>query len=177
MLTAQAPFAGERGPVMMLTAQDLRVALVTVHEPLARVPGLITQDRIVRAGPPTAQALARDFGIAMPRLAVAGLNPHAGDGGALGEEEIAVVAPAVAALRAQGIDARGPYPADSLFHEAARAGYDAALCLYHDQALIPVKMLNSGWREFDPRPAHRAHHPTTAPPSTSPERVSLAPTA
>jgi len=113
-----------------------------VHEPLARVPGLITQDRIVRAGLVTAQALARDFGIAAPRLAVAGLNPHAGEGGALGEEEIAVVAPAIAALRAQGIDARGPYPADSLFHEAARAGYDAALCLYHDQALIPVKMLD-----------------------------------
>ena len=142
VLTAQAPFAGERGPVMMLTAHDLRVALVTVHEPLARVPGLITQDRIVRAGLVTAQALARDFGIAAPRLAVAGLNPHAGEGGALGEEEIAVVAPAIAALRAQGIDARGPYPADSLFHEAARAGYDAALCLYHDQALIPVKMLD-----------------------------------
>jgi len=141
-LTAQAPFNGARGPVMMLTALDLRVALVTVHEPLAKVPGLLTRDRIVSAGRVTAEALVRDFGVQRPRLVVAGLNPHAGEGGALGHEEIDVVAPAVGALRALGIDAKGPLPADSLFHEAARATYDAALCLYHDQALIPVKMLD-----------------------------------
>ncbi|MDQ2861273.1 MAG: 4-hydroxythreonine-4-phosphate dehydrogenase PdxA [Pseudomonadota bacterium] len=131
-----------RGPVMMLAAADLRVALVTIHEPLARVPGLITFEAIVNAGLVTAGALGRDFGIAAPRLAVAALNPHAGEAGALGGEEIAVVAPAVRALREAGVDATGPHPADSLFHPEARARYDAALCLYHDQALIPVKMLD-----------------------------------
>jgi len=141
-LTAAAPFEGARGPVMMLTAGDLRTTLVTIHEPLARVPGLLTVERIVQAGLVTAQALARDFGIAAPRLAVAGLNPHAGESGSLGREEIDVVAPAVQALRALGVDATGPWPADSLFHAEARAGYDAVLCLYHDQALIPVKMLD-----------------------------------
>ena len=133
---------GARGPVMMLAAADLRVALVTIHEPLTRVPGLITFEAIVNAGLVTASALARDFGIAAPRLAVAALNPHAGEAGALGGEEIAVVAPAVRALREAGVDATGPHPADSLFHPEARARYDAALCLYHDQALIPVKMLD-----------------------------------
>ncbi len=141
-LTEASPMAGERGPVMMLAAADLRVALVTVHAPLARVPALVNLPRIVHAGLVTAQALRRDFGIPNPRLAVAGLNPHAGEGGAIGREEIEVVGPAVEALRAAGVDARGPSPADSLFHPAARAGYDAALCLYHDQALIPVKMLD-----------------------------------
>ena len=141
-LTAETPMPGARGPVMMLAAKDLRVALVTVHEPLARVPGLITTDRIVGVGRVVAEALARDFGVAKPRLVVAGLNPHAGEGGAIGVEEISAVAPAVAALRAAGIDARGPLPADSLFHDAARRTFDAAICLYHDQALIPVKMLD-----------------------------------
>jgi 4-hydroxythreonine-4-phosphate dehydrogenase len=141
-LTRGAPMAGARGPVMMLAAGDLRAALVTVHEPLARVPALVTEDRIVSTGTVVAEALARDFGVAQPRIAVAGLNPHAGEGGALGREDLDVVAPAVAALKARGIDARGPLPADSLFHAAARATYDAALCLYHDQALIPVKMLD-----------------------------------
>jgi 4-hydroxythreonine-4-phosphate dehydrogenase len=141
-LTEAAPLAGARGPVMMLAAADLRVALVTVHAPLAQVPELVTLERIVHAGLVTAQALTRDFGIAAPRIAVAGLNPHAGEGGAIGREEIEVVRPAVEALQAAGVDARGPAPADSLFHPAARATYDAALCLYHDQALIPVKMLD-----------------------------------
>jgi len=146
-LTATTPMPGAphhsaRGPVMMLTARDLRVALVTVHVPLAQVPGLLTQAKIVAAGQVVAQALVRDFGVAKPRLVVAGLNPHAGEGGAIGDEEVRIVAPAVAALRAAGIDARGPLPADSLFHDAARQTYDAALCLYHDQALIPVKMLD-----------------------------------
>jgi 4-hydroxythreonine-4-phosphate dehydrogenase len=127
---------------MMLIAGDLRVALVTVHEPLAKVPGLLSVEAIVNVGLVTAQALRRDFGIAKPRLAVAGLNPHAGEGGGLGREEIEIVTPAVRALKDLGIDAVGPFPADSLFPEAMRASYDAIVCLYHDQALIPVKMLD-----------------------------------
>jgi 4-hydroxythreonine-4-phosphate dehydrogenase len=127
---------------MMLAAADLRVSLVTIHEPLSRVPGLLTIQSIVNAGLVTANALRRDFGIERPRLAVAGLNPHAGEGGALGGEEIAVVAPAVRELVAHGVDVSGPHPSDTLFHPEARARYDAALCLYHDQALIPVKMLD-----------------------------------
>jgi 4-hydroxythreonine-4-phosphate dehydrogenase len=141
-LTAAASFEGARGPVMMLTAQDLRVALVTVHEPLAKVASLLSVEKIVNCGQVTAQALIRDFGVARPRLAVCGLNPHAGEGGGIGREEQEIVAPAVAALRALGIDATGPYPADSLFAEDRRGAYDAAICLYHDQALIPVKMLD-----------------------------------
>ena len=141
-LTAAAAFEGVRGPVMMLTAADLRVTLVTVHEPLAAVSSKLTLAAITRAGQVTAEALTRDFGVAAPRLAVAGLNPHAGEDGRIGREEVDIIAPAVQALRAFGIDARGPYPADSLFHAEARAAYDAVLCLYHDQALIPVKMLD-----------------------------------
>jgi 4-hydroxythreonine-4-phosphate dehydrogenase len=141
-LTKAAPMAGARGPVMMLATEGLRAALVTVHEPLARVPQLITEARIVGIGTVVAEALGRDFGIERPRIAVAGLNPHAGEGGALGREDLEVVAPAVEALRRAGIDARGPLSADTMFHEAARSTYDAALCLYHDQALIPVKMLD-----------------------------------
>ena len=141
-LTAAGRHDGARGPVMMLTAADLRVALVTIHEPLARVSALLTIEKIVNAGLVTAQALRRDFGIAVPRLAVAGLNPHAGESGSLGREEIEVIAPAVRALRELGVEAAGPSPADSLFHPEARARYDAVLCMYHDQALIPVKMLD-----------------------------------
>ena len=141
-LTAGAAFEGARGPVMMLTAKDLRVTLVTVHEPLARVSGLLSIDLIVNAGRVTAEALRRDFGISQPRLAVAALNPHAGESGALGREELEIVIPAVQALREAGIDASGPHPADSLFPDFMRERYDAALCLYHDQALIPVKMLD-----------------------------------
>jgi len=141
-LTAAGQQDGPRGPVMMLVAADLRVALVTIHEPLAAVSGLLSIERIVNAGLVTAGALRRDFGIPRPRLVVAGLNPHAGESGAIGREEVEIVAPAVRALRDLGLDVRGPLPADSLFHAEARAGYDAALCLYHDQALIPVKMLD-----------------------------------
>jgi len=141
-LTSGQPYDGCRGPVMMLAAQDLRVALVTIHEPLAAVPGLLNIDRIVTAGLCTAQALRRDFGIERPRLAVAGLNPHSGEGGAIGREEVEIIGPAVEALRAQAVDAIGPLPADTLFHAEARATYDAVLCMYHDQALIPVKMLD-----------------------------------
>ncbi|MFN3585046.1 4-hydroxythreonine-4-phosphate dehydrogenase PdxA [Phenylobacterium sp.] len=141
-LTANAPFDGARGPVMMLTASDLRVTLVTVHEPIAKVPAALSVERIVHAGLVTAQALRRDFGVEAPRLAVAGLNPHAGERGSIGREEVEIVEPAVRALREAGVDARGPYPADTLFPAEVRATYDAALCMYHDQALIPVKMLD-----------------------------------
>ncbi|HZL01239.1 MAG TPA: 4-hydroxythreonine-4-phosphate dehydrogenase PdxA [Caulobacteraceae bacterium] len=141
-LTRAIDDGGGKGPVMMLTAPGLRVALVTIHEPLARVAGLITLAAVVNAGRVTARALRRDFGIEAPRLAVAGLNPHAGEGGALGREEAEIIAPAVQALKDLGIAAHGPAPADSLFHAEARAGYDAVLCMYHDQALIPVKMLD-----------------------------------
>ena len=134
--------AAAKGPVMMLAAGNLRVALVTIHEPLAKVPDLITTKRIVSVGRVTAQALMRDFAIAAPRLAVTGLNPHAGESGALGREEVEIIAPAVAALRALGIDAGGPHPSDSLFHDEARRRFDAVVCMYHDQALIPVKMLD-----------------------------------
>ena len=141
-LTASERFDGARGPVMMLTAGDLRVALVTVHTPLAKVPASLSVEAIVNVGRVTADALRRDFGVKHPRLAVAGLNPHAGEGGAIGREEIEIVAPAVTALRDLGIEVSGPYPSDTLFPEAMRATYDAAICLYHDQALIPVKMLD-----------------------------------
>jgi 4-hydroxythreonine-4-phosphate dehydrogenase len=141
-LTAATNFDGARGPIMMLTAQDLRVTLVTVHTPLAKVPGAISIEKIVNAGLVTAQSLRRDFGLLAPRVAVAGLNPHAGESGGIGREEIEIIEPAVRALRALGVDATGPFPADSLFPAEMRTRYDAALCLYHDQALIPVKMLD-----------------------------------
>jgi 4-hydroxythreonine-4-phosphate dehydrogenase len=141
-LTASEAFDGARGPIMMLVAGDLRVALVTVHEPLAKVSGLLSVEAIVNAGLVTAQALRRDFAVARPRLAVAGLNPHAGEGGGIGREEIEIVAPAVRALKDLGVDVTGPYPADTLFPQEMRERYDAAICLYHDQALIPVKMLD-----------------------------------
>jgi 4-hydroxythreonine-4-phosphate dehydrogenase len=128
-------------PAMMLAADELRVVPVTIHRPLAEVPGALTTAEIVRIGKIATAALARDFGVARPRLAIAGLNPHAGEEGAIGGEDGAVVAPAVAELRAAGIDARGPLAADTMFHAAARARYDAALCMYHDQALIPIKTL------------------------------------
>jgi len=141
-LTAAARYDGARGPVMMLAAADLRASLVTVHEPIAKVAGKLTIEGVVNAGLVTAQALRRDFGIERPRLAVAGLNPHAGESGGIGREEIEIVEPAIRALKDLGVDARGPIPADTLFPEEVRRTYDAALCLYHDQALIPVKMLD-----------------------------------
>ena len=131
-----------RAPVMMLACRELRVVPVTVHLPLAQVPGALSVAKIVETGVTTAAALTRYFGIARPRLAVAGLNPHAGEGGQLGLEDGAVIRPAVAALQEAGITAFGPLPADTLFHAAARQGYDAALCMYHDQALIPIKTLD-----------------------------------
>ena len=142
-LCADAPgWPAARGPVMMLTAADLRVALVTIHEPLARVPSLIDGERIMATVRAVHSALRRDFGIARPRLAIAGLNPHAGESGAIGREDAEIIAPAAAMLRAEGLDVAGPSPADTLFHAEARTRYDAAICLYHDQGLIPVKMLD-----------------------------------
>jgi 4-hydroxythreonine-4-phosphate dehydrogenase len=141
-LTAAERFEGPRGPVMMLAAGDLRATLATIHTPIAKVPGALTVEGIVNTGLVTADALRRDFGIPAPRLAVAGLNPHAGEGGAIGREEIEIIGPAVQALRDLGVDAQGPSPADTLFHAEARARYDGVLCMYHDQALIPVKMLD-----------------------------------
>lgn len=141
-LTADAPYPGTRGPVMMLTARDLRACLVTIHVALGQVAELITADRVARTARVVHESLKRDFAIARPRLAMAGLNPHAGEGGALGVEEIETLRPVAAQLRAEGIDITDPRPADTLFHDEARAGYDAALCMYHDQALIPVKTLD-----------------------------------
>ena len=141
-LTADVPFAGTRGPVMMLTARDLRACLVTIHAPLAAVPELVTAERVCRTARVVHEAMRRDFGIATPRLALAALNPHAGESGSIGLEEIEVLIPAAKALRAEGIDISDPRPADTLFHDEARATYDAVLCLYHDQALIPVKTLD-----------------------------------
>lgn len=137
-----AELAGGGEPVMMLASPKLRVVPVTVHIPLAEVPRALTVERIVTAGRIAAAALAADFGLARPRLAVAGLNPHAGEGGTIGDEEERIVRPAIASLRAMGLDVIGPHAADSLFHDRARDGYDAALCMYHDQALIPVKTLD-----------------------------------
>ena len=141
-LSADAAHDGARGPVMMLTAGGLRTALVTIHEPLSRVPALLTLESVVNVGLVTAQALQRDFGVVHPRLAMAALNPHAGEGGALGREEIEILIPAARVLRDLGVDCEDPRPSDSLFHAEARARYDAVVCLYHDQALIPVKMLD-----------------------------------
>jgi 4-hydroxythreonine-4-phosphate dehydrogenase len=128
-------------PVMMLWSDDLAVVPVTVHMPLRAISDALTVDLIVNTGRIVASALREQFGISIPRLAVAGLNPHAGEAGALGREDETVVAPAVALLQAEGIDARGPFPADTLFHVRARQGYDAALAMYHDQALIPIKTI------------------------------------
>jgi len=128
-------------PVMMLWSPDLAVVPVTIHLPLREVVTVLTSGLIVETGRIVARDLKERFGIVRPRLAVAGLNPHAGEEGALGEEDHVIVAPAVKQLRAEGIDAIGPLPADTLFHARARATYDVALCMYHDQALIPIKTL------------------------------------
>ncbi len=129
-------------PVMMLACDELRVVPVTVHIPLRDVADRLTQASIVHCVTTTAEALSRDFGIAAPRVAVAGLNPHAGENGLLGHEEETIIAPAIAKLTEQGLDVIGPLPADTLFHEEARQRYDAAVCMYHDQALIPLKTLD-----------------------------------
>jgi 4-hydroxythreonine-4-phosphate dehydrogenase len=128
-------------PVMMLWSPELAVVPVTIHLPLREIFKQLSTELVVETGRIVARDLRRRFGLAHPRLALAGLNPHAGEEGTLGDEDRAIVAPAVAQLVADGIDARGPLPADSMFHDRARASYDAALCMYHDQALIPIKTL------------------------------------
>lgn len=125
--------------VMLLEGGGLRVALATVHEPLARVPALLDTDGLVRVARTVAEAMARDFGRARAKLAILGLNPHAGEEGRLGDEEIRIIAPAVQRLRALGVDAIGPLPADSTFHQARRGDYDAIIAMYHDQGLGPLK--------------------------------------
>lgn len=137
-----AELAGVSRVVMMLASTQLRVVPVTIHQALKEAIAGLTTDEIIAQGRIVAEALRRDFAIARPRLAIAGLNPHAGEGGAMGREDIEIVAPAIAALRAEGIEAFGPLPADTMFHARARAGYDAALCMYHDQALIPIKTID-----------------------------------
>ncbi|MBL6851825.1 MAG: 4-hydroxythreonine-4-phosphate dehydrogenase PdxA [Alphaproteobacteria bacterium] len=128
--------------VMMLAGETLRVVPLTVHMPIADVPKTITTEAIVETGEIILAALKREFGIASPRLAVAGLNPHAGEDGVLGGEDGAIIVPAIGKLRTKGHEVRGPLSADTLFHAEARARYDAALCMYHDQALIPIKTLS-----------------------------------
>jgi 4-hydroxythreonine-4-phosphate dehydrogenase len=142
-LAALAASPGEAAPhpVMMLWSETLAVVPVTVHMPLRAVPEGLTTELIVRTGRIVAGALRERFGIPLPRLAVAGLNPHAGEAGSLGGEDEAVIAPAVAQLQAEGIDVRGPFPADTMFHPRARENYDVALAMYHDQALIPIKTI------------------------------------
>jgi 4-hydroxythreonine-4-phosphate dehydrogenase len=138
--TLSAAWTGRAAkPVMMLAGPGLRTVPVTIHIPVREVAAALSTDLIVETGHIVAAELRRRFGVAEPRLAVAGLNPHAGEGGTLGDEDGRIVRPAVEALQAGGIDARGPLAADSMFHPAARATYDAALCMYHDQALIPAK--------------------------------------
>ena len=128
-------------PVMMLAAGDFRVVPATVHIPLKNVASMLSTALVLDVIEIAAKDLRRLFGLARPRLAVSGLNPHAGEDGTLGREEIDIIAPAIAAARARGIDVTGPHPADTLFHAAARQGYDAAICMYHDQALVPFKTL------------------------------------
>ncbi|MGE3244910.1 MAG: 4-hydroxythreonine-4-phosphate dehydrogenase PdxA [Beijerinckiaceae bacterium] len=128
-------------PVMMLWSPDLAVVPVTIHVPLSKAITMLTRDLIVETGVTVARAMQTQFGLPSPRLAFSGLNPHAGEEGMLGSEEEDFVRPALAELQSRGIAALGPFPADTMFHAEARAGYDAALCMYHDQALIPVKTL------------------------------------
>jgi len=128
--------------VMMLAGQSLKVVPVTIHLPLAQVPEALTQSLIMSRAITTHRALQKDFNIAQPRLALCGLNPHAGEKGAIGREELEVIIPAIDTLRARGIDASGPFPADTMFHAEARQGYDVALSMYHDQGLVPLKTLH-----------------------------------
>lgn len=146
--SGQTEFVAERCGVspsnvaMMLAGPSLRTVCITTHVALAHVPDLLTVDLVVARGRVTARGLQRDFGIENPRIALAGFNPHAGEGGALGREEIDILLPAIEQLREEGIDIVGPLAADTMFHPRARARYDAALCTYHDQALIPLKTLH-----------------------------------
>jgi len=134
-------WGGPSQPVMMIWSPLLAVVPATIHIPLAEVPKRLTRALLVSTARIVTADLERRFAIARPRLALAGLNPHAGEGGAMGREEIEIIAPAVAELRAEGLDVVGPLPADTMFHPAARARYDAAITMYHDQGLIPAKTL------------------------------------
>ncbi len=127
---------------MMLAGERLRVVLVTTHLPLAEVPAMVTRERVLETLRAAHRGLRRDLGVPNPRIAVAGLNPHAGEGGVLGREEAERIAPAVEAARAEGIDARGPLPADTVFHRAARGDFDVVAAMYHDQGLGPLKLLH-----------------------------------
>jgi 4-hydroxythreonine-4-phosphate dehydrogenase len=137
-----AHLAGVDRVVMMLASNRLRVVPATIHIPLCEVPQALTGDLLEQVIRITHAALIRDFGVAAPRLIVAGLNPHAGEGGRMGVEEIEVITPVLDRLRADGFDLRGPISADTMFHAAARNRYDAAIAMYHDQALIPIKTLD-----------------------------------
>jgi 4-hydroxythreonine-4-phosphate dehydrogenase len=128
-------------PVMMLASKWLKVVPVTIHIPLKDVPAALTEELILSTIETTARDLDRFFGISRPRLVVTGLNPHAGEEGRLGREEIDIIQPAIEAARNKGLEVTGPYPADTLFHAGSRATYDAAICMYHDQALVPLKTL------------------------------------
>lgn len=141
-LLADKPFDRARGPVMMLAVDGLRVVPITVHCALRDVPRLLTTENIVTATCVTAQSLVHEFDIATPRIAIAALNPHAGEDGAFGDEEARIIGPAITQLKAMGLNVSGPYPADTLFHASARAKYDVVMCMYHDQALIPLKTLD-----------------------------------
>ena len=139
---AQACGVAAEDAVMMLAGPRLRTVPITVHIALGAVPGALGTALIVRRAKVAAAALSRDFGLAQPRLAIAALNPHAGEDGRMGDEEARIIAPAIAQLRAAGIDATGPHSADALFAPRMRESYDLALCMYHDQALIPLKTLD-----------------------------------
>ncbi|PJE37264.1 4-hydroxythreonine-4-phosphate dehydrogenase PdxA [Pseudooceanicola lipolyticus] len=137
-----AALAGVERVVMMLASDQLRVVPATIHIALAQVPQVLTPALLRATIEITARDLTRRFGLARPRIAVAGLNPHAGEGGAMGGEELDWIAPLIAELAAEGLQITGPHPADTLFHAAARARYDVAVAMYHDQALIPIKTLD-----------------------------------
>ncbi|WP_170752756.1 4-hydroxythreonine-4-phosphate dehydrogenase PdxA [Ruegeria lacuscaerulensis] len=137
-----AALAGQQRVVMMLASDQLRVVPATIHIPLSRVPAALTPDLLRETIEITAQGLRTQFGISKPRISVAGLNPHAGEGGKMGHEELDWIAPLIQALPQDDYTVTGPHPADTMFHAAARARYDAAVAMYHDQALIPIKTLD-----------------------------------
>ncbi|MBU4565466.1 MAG: 4-hydroxythreonine-4-phosphate dehydrogenase PdxA [Desulfarculus sp.] len=140
--TLLARRTGTERPVMMLAGERLKVVLVTIHKALREVPDLLTVEGIVHTAQVTHDSLKRYWGIAAPRLAVCGLNPHAGEGGLFGDEEGRIIAPAVKELKAQGIAAQGPLPPDTVFWRATRGHFDSVVCMYHDQGLIPLKLLH-----------------------------------
>lgn len=137
-----ADLAGVKRVVMMLACEGLRTVPATIHIPLSKVPEALNAELLTETIQITHHALQQDFGLNTPRIAIAGLNPHAGEGGAMGHEEIDIIIPVLDKLRSEGLDLIGPLPADTMFHDSARQGYDAAIAMYHDQALIPIKTLD-----------------------------------